>query len=621
MSFRHRGKRMADWKKSIRITFASGIAAAVAFSLPAASSWAGTQNPYANIERLDGANRYEVSAKISKEISELNITSDTVVLARGDLYTDALSGGPLAAKSKSPILLTATSSLPAPIQDEIQRRQPAKAIILGGTGSVSTNVETQLQSLGVTNIERIDGPNRFAVSASVAEKVTAGGTTDTAIIASGLNFPDALSASSVAGQKGYPILLVGTSSIPDPIKTFINNHPEIYNYVIVGGPATVSDSVKTELEGMGKAVTRISGANRYEVGVNLAKYFNMNTSSFVFARGDVFADALSGGPLAAYTTSPILLTTSAKLPPEVAAFLKEKRAGLEKGYILGGLGSISADAEAQIAGYYVKSLPADQPFISYFGPLGLTLMNDQGDTQVILPGNGVLSPDKTKLAYVSDETGQLVVMNLDGSNVKQLTNFTNAAYYKVYNPTWSPDGTEIAFEYQHVIYKVSVDGQSQPVKLTDGQEPVWSPDGSKIAFYRNMQGTGSELYVLNTADRTVVKLLGDYGIFIRYMDWSPDSSQIAFVRQDMTIGEGGGPWSIWTVRADGTGLTQVTPEDKYDQSSQPQWSPDGNRLIYSRTIYDANFNGSYYFTIVNLADQSRSDLKKLDMQRIVTDWR
>jgi putative cell wall-binding protein len=303
------------------------------------------------LKRMNGANRFEVSANISKELSDRGFTSDTVVIARGDLYTDALSGGPLATQSKSPILLTATSSLPTPIQDEIKRRQPAKAIILGGTGSVSTNVETQLQSLGVTNIERIDGPNRFAVSASVAEKVAAGGTTNTAIIASGLNFPDALSASSVAGQKGYPILLVGTSSIPDQIKTFIANHPEITNYVIVGGPATVSDTVKTELEGMGKAVTRISGANRFEVGVNLVKHFNMSASSLVFARGDVFADALSGGPLAALTGSPILLTPSYSLNSSVGAFLTEKSAEFQTGYILGGFASVTQDLKWKITRY------------------------------------------------------------------------------------------------------------------------------------------------------------------------------------------------------------------------------------------------------------------------------
>ncbi|MGA9172554.1 MAG: cell wall-binding repeat-containing protein, partial [Thermoactinomyces sp.] len=274
-----------------------------------------------NLKRLDGANRYEVSSNVSKELSSLNIPSDTVILARGDLYTDALSGGPLAAKNNSPILLTSTNSLPTSVQLEIQSRKPNKVIILGGTGSVSTNVETQLHNLGITNIERIAGPNRFAVASSVADKVVTGETQTKAFIASGLTFPDALSASGIAGQNGMPILQVLTDSIPAETKAFISAHPEINEYIIVGGTGTVSDNVKAQLEQMGKQVVRIGGANRFEVGVNLANYFNVKPSSIVFARGDSFADALSGGPLAGLTQSPILLTMPSSLPTPVDNYL------------------------------------------------------------------------------------------------------------------------------------------------------------------------------------------------------------------------------------------------------------------------------------------------------------
>ncbi|MBA4494156.1 cell wall-binding repeat-containing protein [Paenactinomyces guangxiensis] len=304
-----------------------------------------------NVKRLDGANRFAVSANVSKEIDSLGSASDTVVIARGDLYTDALSGGPLAGKTDSPILLTSTSSLPMEIKEEITRRKPAKAIILGGTGSVSTDVESQLKSLGVNTVERIDGPNRFAVSASVAEKVMTESTNDTAIIASGLTFPDALSVSGVAGKNGMPILLVSTDKIPAEIQSFIDKHPEITKYVIVGGPATVSDTVKTSLANSGKSVTRISGANRFEVGVNIANYFNLNPATTVFARGDNFADALSGGPLASATGAPILLTPSTRLDSSVESYLQTHQAKLDKAYILGGVYSVSPEVEYKISSY------------------------------------------------------------------------------------------------------------------------------------------------------------------------------------------------------------------------------------------------------------------------------
>jgi putative cell wall-binding protein len=307
------------------------------------------------IKRIGGKDRYEVSNGVSKELDSRAAYSGTVIIARGDLYTDALSGGPLAAFEGAPVLLTRTSSLPASTLAELDRLNPDKAIILGGTGSVSSGVESQLKSMGIQNIQRIGGKDRFAVSAGVAEEMAE--FSDTAIIASGLNFPDALSASGMAGYMGMPILLVGTNSVPDSIQTFIKNHPDIKHFIIVGGPATVSNGVKTKLSQLrsGAVVERIGGLNRYQVSINIANYgidnYGMDLSSLVIARGDVFADALSGGPLAAYTGAPILLTTSSKLEGNVSKYLTENQGATDFMYILGGTGSITTTTEQQLSSF------------------------------------------------------------------------------------------------------------------------------------------------------------------------------------------------------------------------------------------------------------------------------
>jgi putative cell wall-binding protein len=307
------------------------------------------------MKRIGGKDRYDVSVGVSKELDSQDSYTGTVIIARGDLYTDALSGGPLAAYEGAPVLLTKTASLPSSTIAELDRLNPDKAIILGGTGSVSSGVESQLRSMGIQNVQRIGGKDRYAVSAGVAEEVAE--YSDTAIIASGLNFPDALSASGMAGYMGMPILLVGTNYVPDSIQTFIKNHPEIENFVIVGGPATVSDGVKTKLTQLrsGAVVERIGGSNRYQVSVNAAKYgidnYGMDLSNLVIARGDVFADALSGGPLAAYTGAPILLTTSTKLEGNISKYLTENQGSTDFIYILGGTGSISTTTEQQLSSF------------------------------------------------------------------------------------------------------------------------------------------------------------------------------------------------------------------------------------------------------------------------------
>jgi putative cell wall-binding protein len=309
--------------------------------------------------RIAGANRYEVSANISKTIDPYFLPDESaVIIARGDLYTDALSGGSLAGLEGGPILLSdyRTQSLPAAIQNEIKRLRAKRAIILGGTGSVSTNVENQLKSLGVVEIERIAGANRFDVSAKIAERVldAAGGPEagiDTAIVASGLVFPDALSASSPSGQLLLPILQVTKDNVPSEIDAFIQNHPYIKNFIIVGGPGTVSDAVKAKLDSYaasrGGLVDRIGGSNRYEVSANVARYFDLDPTSHVFAKGTDFPDALSGGPLAAAMGGPILLTPSTKVDPSIAAYLNEV-SGKDAYYLLGGTASISTEVENQL---------------------------------------------------------------------------------------------------------------------------------------------------------------------------------------------------------------------------------------------------------------------------------
>ena len=109
-----------------------------------------------------------------------------------------------------------------------------------------------------------------------------------------------------------------------------------------------------QLEQMGKQVVRIGGANRFEVGVNLADYFNVKPSSIVFARGDSFPDALSGGPLAGLTQSPILLTMPNSLPTPVDNYLSAHQTVFQKGYILGGTASVSTAVEQKISSYMVN---------------------------------------------------------------------------------------------------------------------------------------------------------------------------------------------------------------------------------------------------------------------------
>ena len=157
--------------------------------------------------RIAGANRYATAAELSSQ----NLASATkVYLVNGEAFPDGLAGGPLAAIDNAPILLTRSSELPLETRNEIARLGATTAVIIGGTAVVSSSVADALGEV-VPFVERIAGANRYATAAAVAKHFSEPrGVT----IASGLTFPDALTAAPMAAASASPILLVGSGSVP-----------------------------------------------------------------------------------------------------------------------------------------------------------------------------------------------------------------------------------------------------------------------------------------------------------------------------------------------------------------------------------------------------------------------
>lgn len=258
--------------------------------------------------RISGSDRVETSIKIAEKFNK----AESVILATGDNYADALVASPLAYELKSPILLNRGKSLDKRVLKEIKDLQAKNVIIVGGNNSVSESIESTLKNSGL-EVSRINGSNRYDTSAKIAEKYKEKTGADKVVIASGENFPDALVAGPYASKVKAPILLSGKKSVIESVRNQVSSIGT-KGVIAVGGISSLNpENIKI--------TNRISGKNRYETALNVAQ--KMSSDKAYIASGEVFADSLVAAPLASLSGSPILLRGKYNVQSNVADYVNK----------------------------------------------------------------------------------------------------------------------------------------------------------------------------------------------------------------------------------------------------------------------------------------------------------
>ena len=293
-------------------------------------------------ERWSGPDRYATAAAVSAQTHPAG--ADTVLLATGGNFPDALAGGPAGADLDAPILLTATDHLPDATLTELRRLAPDTVIVLGGPVAVSDTVIGQLQQLADT-VSRWSGPDRYATAAAVSAQTHPAGA-DTVLLATGGNFPDALAGGPAGADLDAPILLTATDHLPDATLTELRRlAPD--TVIVLGGPVAVSDTVIGQLQQLADTVSRWSGPDRYATAAAVsARTHPAGADTVLLATGGNFPDALAGGPAGADLDAPILLTATDHLPD--ATLTELRRLAPDTVIVLGGPVAVSDTVLAQV---------------------------------------------------------------------------------------------------------------------------------------------------------------------------------------------------------------------------------------------------------------------------------
>lgn len=235
---------------------------------------------------------------------------------------------------------------------------------LYGSGAASSPAVSGSFTLTAPAVSRIQGADRYQVSVAIAERAFPGAATAPVVyIATGTNYPDALSAGPAAATQGGPLLLVLPDRIPDAVATKIAAL-EPGRIVIVGGQASVGAPVFRALEALVPTATveRLAGADRYAASrAVVASAFPAGTVPHAYAAtGATFPDALSAGAAAGSRGEPVVLVYGPGSPagtgdavdaPTVNLF---RSLGTTSLTVVGGVASVSEAVATQLA----TSIPA-----------------------------------------------------------------------------------------------------------------------------------------------------------------------------------------------------------------------------------------------------------------------
>ncbi len=309
---------------------------------------------------FSGADRYEVAVMEAKAAYG---SSPRAIIVGGEGWADALSAAGLAGIWDCPILLTDGSSLTQCTRDALKDLGVTKATIVGGPNTVSNTVAKSIESMGIS-VERIGGADRYEVNMNIYDKAKGSWNETTMAIASGVNFPDALSMSPVSFKEGVPIFLAdGSGNLNDIQKKAIVeglSDADSTTIAIAGGPNSVSNGTEAFAQGVTAATSngkvnavRLGGADRYEASANIANWAvrqgYLSWDGAALAMGSKPYDALCGSILQGKTGSVLMVVEGGNSNSHVLGKLSANKNSISSVKVFGGKASVPMEVRMDVA--------------------------------------------------------------------------------------------------------------------------------------------------------------------------------------------------------------------------------------------------------------------------------
>jgi len=206
--------------------------------------------PGATITRLEGSNRYGTARAVAEQVALYTglFPNYGGIVATGANFPDALAASPVAAAQGMPIYLAESSGIATETVTQMTTDGVQKVYVVGGADVVSDETYSALtDEFGVANVTRIAGPDRYATAREIGKWAVEDlpfmeweGVT----MATGRNFPDALTGGVLSARRGTVLLLTHPTALTPTTEDVLTEYVDkTYRLTFFGGMGAVSDDV------------------------------------------------------------------------------------------------------------------------------------------------------------------------------------------------------------------------------------------------------------------------------------------------------------------------------------------------------------------------------------------